>query len=57
MKLTYGYTVHGQSDEYIAAAERAMDSFADLTTPGRFLVDSFPWRKSTTVQNTMTLMF
>ncbi|QRW13374.1 cytochrome P450 family protein [Ceratobasidium sp. AG-Ba] len=43
VKLTYGYTVHDNSNEYIIMAERAMDSFSTLTTPGAFMVDFFPW--------------
>ncbi|KAG9083670.1 hypothetical protein FRC06_004424 [Ceratobasidium sp. 370] len=43
LKLTYGYTVHDQSDEYITAAEQAMESFSLLTAPGAFIVDMFPW--------------
>ncbi|QRW07923.1 cytochrome P450 family protein [Ceratobasidium sp. AG-Ba] len=43
VKLTYGYTVHDNSNEYIMLAERAMDSFSMLTTPGSFMVDFFPW--------------
>ncbi|KAF8607191.1 cytochrome P450 [Ceratobasidium sp. AG-I] len=42
VKITYGYTVKGNSDEYIAVAERAMDTFSYATTPGTFLVDFFP---------------
>ncbi|KAG8744096.1 hypothetical protein FRC10_010777 [Ceratobasidium sp. 414] len=43
VKLTYGYTVHDQSDEHIIAAEQAMESFSLLTAPGAFMVDMFPW--------------
>ncbi|KAG8717350.1 hypothetical protein FRC09_014425 [Ceratobasidium sp. 395] len=43
VKLTYGYTVHDTSDEYIMAAEQAMDSFSHLSAPGAYLVDIFPW--------------
>ncbi|KAG8742332.1 hypothetical protein FRC12_015392 [Ceratobasidium sp. 428] len=43
VKLTYGYTVHDISDEYVIAAEQAMDSFSHLTAPGAFMVDIFPW--------------
>ncbi|KAG8750972.1 hypothetical protein FRC12_012658, partial [Ceratobasidium sp. 428] len=43
VKLTYGYTVHDISDEYIMAAEQAMASFSRLGTPGAFMVDIFPW--------------
>ncbi|CAE7194397.1 unnamed protein product [Rhizoctonia solani] len=44
-KLTYGYTVQDGSDEYIARAERALSAFAYASTPGRFLVDFFPFLK------------
>ncbi|QRV98821.1 cytochrome P450 family protein [Ceratobasidium sp. AG-Ba] len=43
VKLTYGYTVSDNSNEYLKIAERAMDSFSVLTTPGAFMVDFFPW--------------
>lgn len=51
MKLTYGYTVRDRSDEYIKIAERAMITFSAATTPGAFLVDIFPSRKSNVVSN------
>ncbi|CEL58967.1 O-methylsterigmatocystin oxidoreductase OS=Aspergillus flavus (strain ATCC 200026 / FGSC A1120 / NRRL 3357 / JCM 12722 / SRRC 167) GN=ordA PE=2 SV=1 [Rhizoctonia solani AG-1 IB] len=44
-KLTYGYDVKDESDEYIDKAERALGAFAYATTPGRFLVDYFPFLK------------
>ncbi|KAF8607170.1 cytochrome P450 [Ceratobasidium sp. AG-I] len=42
VKLTYGYTVKDNSDEYIRVAERALNTFSTATTPGAFLVDVFP---------------
>jgi hypothetical protein len=44
VRLTYGYTPKDEEDEYIGIAERAMDSFSLLTTPGMFMVDIFPFR-------------
>ncbi|CAE6410557.1 unnamed protein product [Rhizoctonia solani] len=41
-KLTYGYDVKEESDEFIAKAERALGVFAYASTPGTFLVDFFP---------------
>ncbi|KAJ1300548.1 hypothetical protein OPQ81_002202 [Rhizoctonia solani] len=45
VRLTYGYTPKDQDDEYIKIAERAMENFALVTTPGMFLVDIFPLLK------------
>jgi hypothetical protein len=47
LRLTYGYTPKDEEDEYIAIAERAVDSFSLLTTPGMFMVDVFPFREAT----------
>ncbi|KDN38011.1 hypothetical protein RSAG8_09784, partial [Rhizoctonia solani AG-8 WAC10335] len=44
-KLTYGYNVQDGSDEFIVRAERALSAFAYASTPGRFLVDFFPFLK------------
>ncbi|KAG8762903.1 hypothetical protein FRC11_007232, partial [Ceratobasidium sp. 423] len=44
-KLTYGYDVRDESDEFIAKAERALGVFAYTSTPGTFLVDFFPFLK------------
>lgn len=45
IKLTYGYTVKDESDEFIVRAERSVDSFSYASTPGRYLVDTFPFLK------------
>ncbi|KAF8607171.1 cytochrome P450 [Ceratobasidium sp. AG-I] len=42
VKLTYGYTVSDNSDEYLKVAERAVNKFSAATAPGAFLVDVFP---------------
>ncbi|KAF8702305.1 cytochrome P450, partial [Rhizoctonia solani] len=44
-KLTYGYDVKDESDEYIDKAEKTLGTFAYASTPGRFLVDYFPLLK------------
>ncbi|GAB1520438.1 hypothetical protein RhiTH_003513 [Rhizoctonia solani] len=44
-KLTYGYEVKDESDEYIDKAEKTLGTFAYASTPGRFLVDYFPLLK------------
>lgn len=43
LKFTYGYNVQGHDDYFLTLAESAVNMFAVVTTPGRFLVDSFPW--------------
>ena len=51
MKLTYGYTVKDNSDEYVKIAERAVDKFSVATAPGAYLVDVFPSCKFKAVPN------
>ncbi|PCH41346.1 cytochrome P450 [Wolfiporia cocos MD-104 SS10] len=42
LKMAYGYQVkHGQ-DELVDLVDRAVDGFSITTTPGAFLVDTFP---------------
>ncbi|QRV84775.1 cytochrome P450 family protein [Ceratobasidium sp. AG-Ba] len=43
IEITYGYSVHDKSDEFITAAEQAMESVSALITPGASIVDMIPW--------------
>ncbi|KAF8599313.1 cytochrome P450 [Ceratobasidium sp. AG-I] len=45
MKVTYGYTVQERDDYFLLLAQRMVDMFSIVTTPGSFLVDVFPWLK------------
>jgi len=40
--ITHGYTVQSSPDPILGLAEKVMDEFCILTTPGSFLVDVFP---------------
>jgi hypothetical protein len=42
VRLTYGYTPKDEGDEYIKQAELVMGAFSLASTPGAFLVDTFP---------------
>ncbi|KAJ7626738.1 cytochrome P450 [Mycena rosella] len=42
MSVTYGIDVLPKNDPYVALAEHAVQSLADASIPGRFLVDSIP---------------
>ncbi|KAG8747883.1 hypothetical protein FRC10_010502 [Ceratobasidium sp. 414] len=42
LKLAYGYDVRDRDDRFIVLADKTMDMFSILTTPGAFLVDTFP---------------
>jgi hypothetical protein len=46
LRIIYGYTpeAHG-SDPLVDLAEKAMADFADVTSPGRYMVDIFPFCK------------
>lgn len=39
--------VHGDDDPYLVAAEAALKGFGVAVIPGRFLVESIPWRRHT----------
>ena len=42
MEMTYGIDVKSHEDEFLQAAERAMELFESAIVPGAFLVDIFP---------------
>jgi hypothetical protein len=42
MKVAYGYDIKPKADPYVAAVEEAFINGYIITTPGRWLVDSFP---------------
>lgn len=43
MKAAYGYQVEGNDDYVVRIIEEAFEQLADISTPGRFLVDFFPF--------------
>ncbi|KAG8770361.1 hypothetical protein FRC12_004305 [Ceratobasidium sp. 428] len=43
--MTYGYNIEDHEDYFLKLAEETMAMFALVTTPGMFLVDTFPWLK------------
>ncbi|EJU00371.1 cytochrome P450 [Dacryopinax primogenitus] len=42
MKIAYGYKIKARDDPFVAAVEEAFINGYIITTPGRWLVDSFP---------------
>ncbi|KAJ7132665.1 cytochrome P450 [Mycena filopes] len=46
--VAYGIEVLPSQDPYLALAERAVQSGAEASVPGRFLVDVFPWLRYVT---------
>ena len=42
LMIVYGYSVQEGADPYVDLADKALDEFAQATTPGAFLVDSLP---------------
>ena len=45
-RVTYGYSVQSADDPFLADPIAAMVNFSKATTPGNFLVDFIPARKS-----------
>ena len=45
-RVTYGYSVQSADDPFLADPIAAMVNFSKATTPGNFLVDFVPARKS-----------
>ncbi|KAJ1300987.1 hypothetical protein OPQ81_003411 [Rhizoctonia solani] len=52
-KLTYGYDIQDESDEYIVKDEQTVYIFAYTSTLGRSLVDSLPFGGSEYLSNSM----
>jgi hypothetical protein len=50
MKVTYGYELGGYEDEFVKIIEDGFDLFVKLQAPGRWWVEFFPWRKSSTAR-------
>lgn len=45
LKVTYGYELKEGADPFVSMIEKVMDEFANVTTPGTYLVDVLPFRK------------
>ena len=45
-RITYGYSVQSADDPFLVNPIAAMVNFSKATTPGNFLVDFIPARKS-----------
>ena len=43
MNTVYGIDVTEKNDKYVAIAEKGASIFSEITVPGRFLVELFPW--------------
>lgn len=43
MNTIYGMDVADDNNEYVAVAEKGASIFSEITVPGRFLVELFPW--------------
>ena len=43
MDTVYGINVVDDKNRYVAIARRGAEIFGEITTPGRFLVELFPW--------------
>lgn len=46
MKIAYGYPVTSDDDHFVEIAEESMRVGSLAGAPGKWLVDSLPWRKS-----------
>ena len=46
MDTVYGINVVDDKNRYVAIARRGAEIFGEITTPGRFLVELFPWLAS-----------
>lgn len=45
MEVSYGIKIKGLDDPYVKDAESVLEGLADGGTPGRYLVDVFPFMK------------
>lgn len=45
MEVSYGIKIKGLDDPYVKDAESVLEGLADGGTPGRYLVDAFPFMK------------
>ncbi|GJJ06098.1 hypothetical protein Clacol_000287 [Clathrus columnatus] len=45
LESTYGLSIKTENDPYIEVGEKALELFADISTPGAYLVDIFPFMK------------
>ena len=43
MNTVYGMDVTEKNDKFVAIAEKGASIFSEITVPGRFLVELFPW--------------
>ena len=44
--VSHGYHPTGHDDRFLKLAQRTMEEFMAVNTPGAFLVDTFPFRTS-----------
>ena len=48
LRITYGYDVQNEGDNMVQLVNHAMEELSVASTPGAFLVDFIPIRKSFT---------
>lgn len=46
LKLAYGFQIGGRDDKFVDALEDTMAIIAEISTPGKYLVEIFPFCKS-----------
>jgi hypothetical protein len=54
--VTYGISISSTEDHYIAIAEKALDGMAKAASPGAFLVDLLPIRRSFVLDSSWELL-
>ena len=55
MDITYGLDIKSHEDQFLQAAERAMQYLGEAVVPGAFLVDTIPIRVSKTASQDSAL--
>ena len=43
IEVVYGRRIADDGDAYLAAVRKEIEIFSDVMTPGRYLVELFPW--------------
>lgn len=53
MRIGYGYDVKSDDDHFVTIAEEALRVGSAAGAPGKWMVDSLPWRKCTSPRTCM----
>ena len=43
MQIVYGLEIAEENDQYMTIAEKCVEIFTDITVPGRYIVEAFPF--------------